>query len=374
MPARSNICTQCGIDLRTGKPLLTSSETGLDEVYALADRMIRVLSWIIWWGIYPIASETYGASKPHVIRAVAVVTLLISGWFVYDQVTSPEPWRHKNLLLWGGNAEPNANYVENAYLYGEGDGEAFDRAFDRIDEESGSALTRAEKIMAAHASLPTEQQCFGKFEPAQLVTHAFLHAGPLHLAGIRHLASNLHLAGNLLFLLVLGFRVNALLGNFKTLLIYPLLAAGAGAVHIMSITDQPPSAMLGASGAVMGLAGMYFVFFPVHKVHVAAWSRWGFVRRFRLSLRVFEIRGFAVVMFYITIDVVITMLGANDGVAHWAHMGGFVVGAVLALLLLVTRQVDAGGGDVLTAIMGRHAWAIIGQPANRSGGEAEDVE
>jgi hypothetical protein len=39
---------------------------------------------------------------------------------------------------------------------------------------------------------------------------------------------------------------------------------------------------------------------------------------------------------------------------------------VLALLLLVTRQVDAQGGDILSVTLGRAAWKILGSPAERT--------
>jgi len=124
--------------------------------------------------------------------------------------------------------------------------------------------------------------------------------------------------------------------------------------------------MLGASGAIMGLAGMYFVLFPVHKVHMAAWLRWGFFLPIHLELGMFAVRGFWVVLFYIAFDVAFTALGAEDDVAHWAHLGGFLAGAGLALVLLFSRLVNARGGDILSAVLGRHAWALIGKPYRKT--------
>jgi membrane associated rhomboid family serine protease len=112
----------------------------------------------------------------------------------------------------------------------------------------------------------------------------------------------------------------------------------------------------------MGLSGMYLVLFPVHKVHMAAWIRWWF----RFGLKMFVVRGFWVPLAYIAIDVVYTAAGLENGVAHWAHLGGFGAGVVIALILLCTRLVNARGGDLLTALLGRHAWALIGKP-NRPG-------
>jgi membrane associated rhomboid family serine protease len=55
--------------------------------------------------------------------------------------------------------------------------------------------------------------------------------------------------------------------------------------------------------------------------------------------------------------------GADDGVAHWAHLGGFISGVVIAVGLLVTRQASAHGSDVLSMVLGPTAWKIIGRPA-----------
>ena len=51
-----------------------------------------------------------------------------------------------------------------------------------------------------------------------------------------------------------------------------------------------------------------------------------------------------------------------DNVAHWAHLGGFLVGAAAALLLLITRLDTARGGDILSFTLGRHAWPLVGKP------------
>jgi hypothetical protein len=52
-------------------------------------------------------------------------------------------------------------------------------------------------------------------------------------------------------------------------------------------------------------------------------------------------------------------------VAHWAHLGGFAAGFVIAIGMLLTRGVDAHGGDLLSAMLGRRAWVLLGKPAGR---------
>jgi len=68
--------------------------------------------------------------------------------------------------------------------------------------------------------------------------------------------------------------------------------------------------------------------------------------------------------------VLATLLRSKDGVAHWAHLGGFIAGALVGLILLLTRQVDAHSGDVISAILGRRAWALVGKPGQRQHLEA----
>lgn len=283
-------------------------------------------------------------------------------------------------MLWCGNGKPSGSMILSFYEENMGDGAAFrSKVMELVrsqrkaeesetkangesinvksprDEDSGEeydALYDAseETLLAAHHSLPQDKQCFGQYHAYQLLTNAFLHSDLMHIAG------------NLLFLLVFGSRVNALVGNIPSLVLYPVLAIAASIAYMISAQHQPPHPALGASGAIMGLAGMYFVFFPVHKVHMAAWLRRGLFGGFQLHLKLFALRGFWVVLFYIAFDVVYTALGVDDNVAHWAHLGGFIAGMIIALILLTTRLVNARGGDLFTAILGRHAWALVGKP------------
>ena len=61
-------------------------------------------------------------------------------------------------------------------------------------------------------------------------------------------------------------------------------------------------------------------------------------------------------------DVIYTVIGIETGVAHWAHLGGFGVGVLIAVALLLARLVNARGGDIISVTLGRHAWSIVGRP------------
>jgi membrane associated rhomboid family serine protease/Zn-finger nucleic acid-binding protein len=140
-----------------------------------------------------------------------------------------------------------------------------------------------------------------------MITHAFLHIGPAHLLG------------NLYFLYVFGDNVEDALGRGRFLLLYLLSAVGGAALHVAYLPDsvQP---MLGASGAIAGLMGAYAVLFP----RVQVWTVLLFVR-FRLSVLWY-------LGFFLAIQVLMLLAGVS-GVSWMAHIGGFVAGVVLALLL-----------------------------------------
>ena len=80
-------------------------------------------------------------------------------------------------------------------------------------------------------------------------------------------------------------------------------------------------------------------------------------------MKLFTVRGFWVVSFYIAYDVLYTVIGLEDDMAHWAHLGGFIAGVIIALVLLLSRRVNARGGDILSALLGKRAWALVGRPS-----------
>jgi membrane associated rhomboid family serine protease len=204
--------------------------------------------------------------------------------------------------------------------------------------------------VATYRALPDEQRCFADFHWWQLITHAFLHEGYLHLAG------------NLLFLFIFGARVNALLGDFWTALIYPLLAALAGLPSVL-LHPQTPACGLGASGAIMGLAGMYFILFPVQRVFLIAWLRIPFIYLFT---KLFSLRGFWMLVLWVGYnDLWPVLRHSKDHVGHDAHLGGFTGGIAIVTILLLTRLTHARGGDLISMALGRHAWKILGKPSVR---------
>ena len=76
----------------------------------------------------------------------------------------------------------------------------------------------------------------------------------------------------------------------------------------------------------------------------------------------FPITGFWVLLFYLAFDGLLTLVHGRYTVGHWAQLGGFAGGMALGLLLLITRLVNARGGDLLSALLGRRAWPLVGKP------------
>jgi len=348
LPPGAKICVACGIDVKTGRPLLTARDIDKEDLESRAQNTLRFISWIIPIGpCYPIASEAFGTSKPYTIWTIAALTFVASVlfWIAEFNSTGINP-ALQGLMLWP-NREPDAASV----LVHHGDDEAFIQKIEKT--KAKNAEEAKAKILAAYRALPPDQRAISEFRWYQLITHAFLHGDILHIAG------------NMLFLLVFGSRVNALIGNLQAAILYPLLAVVAAAAHLLFDPGRIIIPMIGASGAIMGLAGMYFVLFPVHKVHMVSWIRLGLLTAFRLCYKVYAVRGFWVVLFFIAFDVVATLRQSRDGVAHWAHLGGFIVGIVFALILLLSRLINARGADILSVVLGRYAWPLLGKPSTR---------
>ena len=345
LQAGSIICIPCGINAKTGRSIVTAEQGDTSRTYANAESLLWIASWPTILGLIPISSEAHGIHKPWAIRIIAITTVLVSMlMWTFEWTGSNQMRTLKNQFLWAGDAKPDLEHISMFYqLSSFGDEKAFER---KMFELSGT-VPAEDLPSAALKALPKSQRAIGEFHWWQLITHAFLHGGILHLGG------------NLLFLLIFGSRINALIGQVGIIVLYPLLAVISGLAQMASMANQMPTMALGASGAISGLAGMYLVFFATAPVHVAGYLR--IVLWFRMI--VFKCRGFWILLFFTAFDVLYIVLGAETGVAHWAHLGGFIAGMTIAVTLMVTRGVNPHGSDLFSAVLGRFAWPIIGKPS-----------
>ncbi|OQX92371.1 MAG: rhomboid family intramembrane serine protease [candidate division Zixibacteria bacterium 4484_95] len=153
------------------------------------------------------------------------------------------------------------------------------------------------------------------FPPLTLLTSQFLHGGFLHLGS------------NMLFLWIFGDNIEDKLGHLRFVLFY--LACGAISAVIQIATFPGAEVpIIGASGAIAGVMGAYFLRFPYARVQTLI-IIFFFIRIIRIPAVVFL--GF---WFIFQMLLGIPTLGvAEGGVAYFAHIGGFVVGMILFKLM-----------------------------------------
>ena len=140
----------------------------------------------------------------------------------------------------------------------------------------------------------------------------------------------LHIIFNLIFLWVFGNAVCAKVGNVLYLPVY--IAAGllAAVVHL-TFDVRMAVGVVGASGALYGIIGAYFVLYPYNSIKCFFW--------FLAYLRWFSIAGFWIILLRLAFDIVGAISGYTEGPAYFAHIGGFVGGIILTIILLKSKLV-----------------------------------
>ena len=136
-----------------------------------------------------------------------------------------------------------------------------------------------------------------------------------------------HILGNMWFLWVFGPAVESRLGGARYLLVYLLAGVGAALLQAFFLPASTVP-MIGASGAISGVLGAYFVLFPTAWVLTLVWP---FPPLFFWFPAAFFIG------YWVLLQVLYGLLGL-PGVAWWAHVGGFAVGYLLTLALKPKRH------------------------------------
>jgi membrane associated rhomboid family serine protease len=160
--------------------------------------------------------------------------------------------------------------------------------------------------------------------PASSLTGLFL---PILTSMFLH-ASWLHLIGNMWFLWIFGDNIEDYLGHFSYLLFYLVCGFAAAITHILlNAGSRLPS--VGASGAIAGVMGAYFVLYP--KARVMMW----FPPIFFFHLPAWLVLGYWFLMQFLSgaATSIAETSQTNGGIAFWAHVGGFVAGVVLIKVL-----------------------------------------
>ncbi|MFH0794817.1 MAG: rhomboid family intramembrane serine protease, partial [bacterium] len=143
-----------------------------------------------------------------------------------------------------------------------------------------------------------------------------------------------HLVGNLWVLWIFGDNIESRLGHFKYLLFYLICGLGAGVTHVVT---NPNSLLptLGASGAIAGVMGGYFLLYPRARVITLVPV---FYFLYFLEIPAFLFLGFWFLLQFWAGST--TFQGGADevgGVAWWAHVGGFLIGMLLTFLIATNK-------------------------------------
>jgi len=145
-----------------------------------------------------------------------------------------------------------------------------------------------------------------------IFTSMFLHGGFMHILG------------NMWFLWLFGDNIEDRIGHVGFILFYLVCGVGAAAAHVF-FTGQGSShvPMVGASGAIAGVLGAYFICFPRAKVLT--------VVPFFLLLFI-RIPAFIFLLIWLVGQISGVLSPESGGIAWWAHIGGFALGAALVIV------------------------------------------
>lgn len=133
----------------------------------------------------------------------------------------------------------------------------------------------------------------------------------------------MHVIGNMWFLWIFGDNIEDYLGHFQYLVFY-LLSGVTAALAQVVLSPDSRIPTVGASGAIAGVLGAYFLLYP--KARVLTW----FPLIFFFYLPAWVLLGFWFVMQFVS-GTVSSAAGASQGggIAFWAHVGGFIAGILL---------------------------------------------
>ncbi len=175
-----------------------------------------------------------------------------------------------------------------------------------------AAVTRA--VTGAHRHV-------GALAPLMTtVTSMFIHGGVLHVAG------------NMLYLFIFGAAVEYRMGASRYLIFY--LAAGiAAAIATVWIAPASSVPVIGASGAIAGVLGAYFILYPRGRILT--------ILPLFIFVQFIEIPAVIYLLFWFGVQLYAGLeeggRAGMGGVAWWAHVGGFMFGVALGPMLAMNR-------------------------------------
>ncbi|MGQ9631785.1 MAG: rhomboid family intramembrane serine protease [bacterium] len=186
------------------------------------------------------------------------------------------------------------------------------------------------KFLAVWGMVPAKYFYLGRVESAAfsdrylpILTSMFLHGGWLHVIG------------NMFYLWIFGDNVEDRMGHVKFFVFYLLCGVASSFAHIYTNASSPVPT-IGASGAVAGVMGAYFLLYPRARV-ITLVPVFFFIQFVEVPAIFFL--GFWVLMQFLNGLISLPMRsGAYGGIAWWAHVGGFAAGMALAPILKRRRR------------------------------------
>jgi membrane associated rhomboid family serine protease len=216
-------------------------------------------------------------------------------------------FREKNPSVWSQAASQNRDVADawDAKMRLIDDPAELQKEMDSLEQQYTEL--EHDSILAHYAFIPAHRQ------PISYITANFLHGGWLHIIG------------NMWFLWLAG----AILEDTWGRIIYPIFYLLSGAMALEFYAWANPgslTATLGASGAVAALMGAFLVRFPKTKIEMLWLFGFG-VKSYR-----FHAPAYWLLPLWLLLEIFSgAIFGSSSGVAHWAHVGGFVFGAVAAV-------------------------------------------
>lgn len=156
-----------------------------------------------------------------------------------------------------------------------------------------------------------------------LVSHMFLHVNLMHIAG------------NMLYLWIFGNNIEDALGHFRFLIFYLACGLCAAAAQVIA-SPMSPIPMMGASGAIAGVLGAYILLYPRAQIVTLVF----------FQTAVLPASAYLGIWFIFQAFNSLMMAGTRGlgggGVAFLAHLGGFIAGAAIIILLGGRRRLTDG--------------------------------
>lgn len=180
-----------------------------------------------------------------------------------------------------------------------------------------------DEFIFSHAVIPIHLASVGMTtdQLLRLTTTMFLHGGWFHVLS------------NMLYLWIFGDNVEGRMGHFRYLVFYLLTGYIATITHVFYY-PLSKSPLIGASGAIAGVLGAYLILYPRAKVLTLVFLF--------IFIQIIPIPAVIFLGLWFVLQILNGVAGLTDqtaqGVAFWAHIGGFIAGILLVKLFARRRD------------------------------------